>query len=214
MRHALVKLYLYTNLSTEDISGLMTALAQQQMGERFKSQKRSTQTALHSLLADKRGKLDYLKLRPRSREAARLRVAWQRSVRDRRSQKALARRPKPVADGRSRDISATSNPTSNSASNPSNTFSSEALAYPQCISHTYVSSYGPNNSIEDLGALQCPIPDPKDGQPTAPVNCGRPAEHKHVRLSWVRQVIPKVSRTRPSSSMLMEIRSLLSWRSV
>lgn len=33
MRHILVKLYLYTNLSTESISGLMTALAQQQMGE-------------------------------------------------------------------------------------------------------------------------------------------------------------------------------------
>ncbi|KAK5651350.1 hypothetical protein OQA88_12583 [Cercophora sp. LCS_1] len=52
MRHALVRIYLYSTLSTEDISLVLTAVAQHRIGAHVASGKRSTAAQLKKLLAE------------------------------------------------------------------------------------------------------------------------------------------------------------------
>ncbi|KAI6755951.1 hypothetical protein HG530_011687 [Fusarium avenaceum] len=212
MLHALVKLYLYTNISTDDISKIITSLARQHVGEKVSSGKRSTQEVLRRLLAGDDGQLYHRKLRPQSRDAARARVALLRAARDRRAQKARIRRRSALKasehEAQTSSIRSSSSPSLRRIS----------------IAKAYFDSYHSMDDIEILGAVQQSdimstnqaIEGPKEGVVIA--NSGLSPKdspgHKHVRLSWVRKVIADTSGLRPSSSMYLELRSLLSWNSI
>ncbi len=79
MCRALIRMYLYTTLSIEDISKVLTAVAQNRIGTHVASGKRSTAAQLKELLAEKGARLDPQKLRPQSDMDAQERAACWRS---------------------------------------------------------------------------------------------------------------------------------------
>ncbi|GAB1316464.1 hypothetical protein MFIFM68171_06674 [Madurella fahalii] len=91
MRHALARMYLYTTLSIEDISKILTIVAQNRIGSHLSSGTRSTSAQLKELLAEKDTRLNPHKLRPQSDEDARERATCWRSLKRYRKEKAFQR---------------------------------------------------------------------------------------------------------------------------
>ncbi|KAK3360649.1 hypothetical protein B0T25DRAFT_515898 [Lasiosphaeria hispida] len=91
MRHALTRMYLYTMLSVEDISKVLTVVAKNRIGSHLSSGTRSTSAQLKELLAEKDTRLDPQKLRPQSDVDAQERAGCWRSLKRYRKEKAFQR---------------------------------------------------------------------------------------------------------------------------
>lgn len=92
MCHALIRLYLYTILTIEDISKLLTAVAQNHIGPHVASGTRSTGAQLKALLAENGARLDPQKMRPHSIENAEDRASCWRSHKRHRKERVSRRR--------------------------------------------------------------------------------------------------------------------------
>lgn len=162
------------------------------------SGKRSTLVELRRILSENGDKLDR-KLRPASREAARTRAAWLRTVRNRRARKAhLRTRTSMHAESLGSAL----------FQSPTNTSPSSDSSFELMDVHHHNSSDTSVETSSDWDA--CSVEGGQDRWDVSSID----HEHEHVRLSWVRQLFPEGSGKRPTSSMLCEIRSLLSWHSI
>ena len=135
----------------------------------------------------------YRGLRPRSRETARARLTDLRLVRDRRAQKALARHM------------AQAPPRANAAS-------PLPASLPELTSPRVPDS--DNSVATEAGSAQSRAPSPTTDEhaeaSSLAVDMDGIRPRKHVRLSWLREKLRSGSGDRPTSSVILEIRSLLS----
>ncbi|KXJ90329.1 hypothetical protein Micbo1qcDRAFT_205923 [Microdochium bolleyi] len=201
MQRRLVRLYLYSDestLKTKQISQLLSALARLESGNKggddreTESRIRSTQNELKKLLPQ-----NYHDLRPQSREIARARVSSLRSARSRRGRKASRRARAGAGAGSELHRTDSGRPMS-------------------IISQSSLTAEGYNGAW--LGTH--PDIDPSRlgrslaGQSSLTLASVATKDSKRVRLSWLRDILGASSKERPASSVLMEIRSLLSRGSI
>lgn len=214
MQMNLVRLYLYTaegSLSTMQISNLITELAREKL-KRFEislfcfrdnfvrvsanlpcSSRRSLKSKPESRIRSTQNQLrtllsdDYHRLRTRNREIARARIDDLRLIRDGRIKKRRNRR-KVVCRQNSRPVNGGSK-----LEIPKSRFDIDTAS-----KRSSINSFDTWVSTESTEA--------------EPSQYGKPKQR--VRVSWIRDVLGRSNEKRPSSSVIMDIRSLLSTHSL
>ncbi|KAI8633715.1 ankyrin [Xylariaceae sp. FL1651] len=202
MKRRLVRLYLYTDestLSTKQISQLISALARHEENKTSvttpkplpksactQSETRSTQYELQKLLRE-----GYRGLRPRNREEARARFASFRRVRHGRIEKDSLHRCSRHSQSGSRPSSSQTLRHHSDAALALGDFADPSLrdGRAEAQGSARQSSASICSAVGDVNAR---------------------SSHHSIRLSWVREKLSRKSKNRPSSSVLLEIRSLLS----
>ncbi|KAI0540559.1 ankyrin [Xylaria digitata] len=197
----LIRLYLYTaesTLSVCQISQLLSAMAESSYksrrlsasnGSKLVAKKRSTQARLGELFSE--NYKEYRNLRPRNREEARQRIKNLRLVRHGRVSKRRAHTDPCNRDNRNRPSS----------------------CQQRCLipSLTTFTSDEHDAALDEAIDSTQPVSSSHDGEYSPQlVEANRISEH---RLSWIRRTWASVSDGRPTSSFLLELRSLLSSRS-